>query len=251
MCFNPDPSKQAKEIVFSRKRSNNQLPVLMFNSSIISPGVSHKHLGMILDSKLNFNNHLCEKISKANKGMGIIRRLYNVLPRATLINIYKAFVRPHLHYGDIIYDNSSNSTFSQMIESVQYNAALAITGAIRGSSREKLYRELGFESLHDRRWYRKLCFYYKILHANCNLFLLWNPAVIAFGQIAVQMFLSSELNVLSLHFPSSTFNWNQLDPSIQNSSSVEIFKRSLLKFIRPKPEQVFKIHHPKGLKLLT
>ena len=55
----------------------------------------------------------------------------------------------------------------------------------------------------------------------------------------------------STFFPSSPFNWNQLDPSIQNSSSVEIFKRSLLKFIRPKPEQVFKIHHPKGLKLLT
>ena len=95
----------------------------MFNNSIISTKDSHKHLDMILDSKLNFNNHLCEKISKANKGIGIIRRLYNCLPRATLINIYKAFVGPHLDYGDIIYDNSSNSTFSQMIEPVQYNAA--------------------------------------------------------------------------------------------------------------------------------
>ena len=58
-----------------------------------------------------------------------------------------------------------------MIESVQYNAALAITGAIHGSSREKLYQELGFESLHDRRWYRKLCFYFKIRHNNCPLYL--------------------------------------------------------------------------------
>ena len=59
-----------------------------------------------------------------------------------------------------------------MIESVQYNAALAITGAIRGSSREKLYQELGFESLRDRRWYRKLCFYYKIRHNDCPLYLI-------------------------------------------------------------------------------
>ena len=58
-----------------------------------------------------------------------------------------------------------------MIESVQYNAALAITGAIHGSSREKLYQELGFESLHDRQWYRKLCFYFKIPHNNCPLYL--------------------------------------------------------------------------------
>ena len=171
MSFNPDPSKQAKEITFSTKRSNTQLPVLIFNNSIISPSDSHKHLGMILDSKLNFKCHLSKKISKANKGIGIIKRLYNFLPRATLVNIYKTFVRPHLDYWDVIYDNPSNETFCQMIESVQYNAALAITGAIRGSSREKLYQELGFESLRDRRWYRKLCFYYKIRHNDCPLYL--------------------------------------------------------------------------------
>ena len=60
-----------------------------------------------------------------------------------LINIYKAYVTPHLDYGDVIYDNSSNASLSQMIQSVQYNAALAITGAIRGSSRETLYHDLG------------------------------------------------------------------------------------------------------------
>ena len=200
---------------------------------------------------------MCEKISKANKGIGIIRRLYNFLPRASLINIYKAFIRPHLDYGDIIYDNSSNATFSQMIESVQYNAALAITGAIRGSSREKLYRELGLESLQDRRWYRKLCFYYKILHHDCPSYL---SELIPTAEPSCYSFRSNRRPNIpiirterfkSTFFPSSTFNWNQLDPSIQNSSSVEIFKRALLKFIRPKPEQVFKIHHPKGLKLLT
>ena len=167
--FNPDPSKQAKEIVFSKKRCVTQLPVLMFNNNVISSTDSHKHLRMILDSKLSFINHLKGKI--ANKGIGIIRRLYKFLPRFTLINIYKAYVREHLDYGDIIYDNSSNASLSQMIESVQYNAALAITGAIRASSREKLYHELGLESLHDRRWYRKLCFYYKIKHNDCPLYL--------------------------------------------------------------------------------
>ena len=58
-----------------------------------------------------------------------------------------------------------------MIESVKYNAALAITGAIHGSSRDKLYQELGLESLHDRRWCRKLCFYYKIQRNNWPLYL--------------------------------------------------------------------------------
>ena len=50
------------------------------------------------------------------------------------------------------------------LESIQYNACLALTGAIRGSSKEKIYQELGFESLRVRRWYRKLCLFYKVLN---------------------------------------------------------------------------------------
>ena len=41
------------------------------------------------------------------------------------------------------------------MESIQYNATLAITDAIRGTSKEKLYQEPGLESLHKSRWYRK------------------------------------------------------------------------------------------------
>ena len=121
MSFNPDPSKQATEIVFCKKRSDIQPPTLRCNNNMLAPTNSHKPLGMILDCKLNFKNHLSEKISKANKGIGIIRRLYKCLPRTSLVNIYRAFVRPHLDYGDIIYDNSSNATFSQndRISSIQ------------------------------------------------------------------------------------------------------------------------------------
>ena len=52
------------------------------------------------------------------------------------------------------------------MESIQYNAALAITGAIRGTSREKRYQEVGLDSLRKRRWYKKLCYFFKNLKAN-------------------------------------------------------------------------------------
>ena len=64
-----------------------------------------------------------------------------------LITIYKALVRPYLDYGDMIYDEAYNKTFHQKIESIRYNACLALSGAIRGSSRERIYHELGLESL--------------------------------------------------------------------------------------------------------
>ena len=69
---------------------------------------------------------------------------------------------PHLDYGDIIYDRAYNELFHQKLESIQYNAALAITGALWGTSRAKLYQDLGLESLQKRRWYRKLCYFFKI-----------------------------------------------------------------------------------------
>ena len=58
--------------------------------------------------------------------------------------MYKAFVRTHLDYGDIIYDNPSNDSFIQKTESIQYNTALASAGAIPNSFRKKLCKELGF-----------------------------------------------------------------------------------------------------------
>ena len=139
---------------FSRKSDPSDIPSLFFNNIQVDSRDSQKHLGVILDKRLAFDHHLSEKIAKANKGIGLIMRLRKSLSRDTLLTIYKAFVRPHLDYGDIIYDNPGNISFTQKIESVQYNAALAITGCIRGTSREKLYCELGLESLSDRRFCR-------------------------------------------------------------------------------------------------
>ena len=70
-----------------------------------------------------------------------------MLPRQALVTIYKAFIRPHLDYGDALYDQAFNNSFHVKMESIQYNACLAITEAIRGTSREKIYKELGLESL--------------------------------------------------------------------------------------------------------
>ena len=101
-------------------------------------------------------------LNKVSKTIGLLHKLQEILPRLSLITIYKPFIRSHLGYRDIIYDQAYNVSFHQKIDSIQYNAALVITGAISGTSREKLYHELGFESLASRRWYHKLGFFYKV-----------------------------------------------------------------------------------------
>ena len=65
-----------------------------------------------------------------------------ILTRAPLLTINKSFIRPHLDYGDIIYDKAYNSPFHQNFKKILYNSALAITEAIRWTSKEKLYQEL-------------------------------------------------------------------------------------------------------------
>ena len=137
-------------------------PPAIFNNMPVVSSSCQKHLGIYLDENLSFSNHIKENISKANKGIGILRKLDNVLPRNSLITIYKSFIRPHLDYGAIIFDQPENESFCKKIESVQYNAALAITGEIQGTSREKLYKQLGLETLKSRRWLKKLCCFYKI-----------------------------------------------------------------------------------------
>ena len=158
MVFNPDPTKQAQEVIFSRKSHSPKHPDLYFNSLAVEKVKTQKHLGLKLDEKLNFKEHLKDKFAIVNKGIGMLKKLSDCLPRHSLVTLYKAFIRPHLGYADIIYDNPNTTNIYNKIESLQYNAALAITGAIRGSSKEKLYQELGFEHLSSRRWLRKLCY---------------------------------------------------------------------------------------------
>ena len=67
-----------------------------------------------------------------------------------------------MDYGDIIFGKPNNESFKSRIESIQYKSCVAITGAIQGTSTERLYRDLGLESLGDRCWFRKLTFFYKI-----------------------------------------------------------------------------------------
>ena len=68
-----------------------------------------------------------------------------------------------MDYHNVVCNQPSNDAFSSKLETVQYNAALAITGAIKGTSREKLYQELGLEYLQQRRWMRRLCSFYKVV----------------------------------------------------------------------------------------
>ena len=171
MSFNPDPTKQAQKVIFSRKTTKKIHSKIFFMNIPVSKASSDKHLGPHLDSKLYFDIHIKTILTKAKRTIGLLRKFQQVLPRPSLITIYKASIRPHVDYEDVVFDQAFNNSFHQRLKSIQYNAALAITRGTRETSKEKLYQELGFKSMQSRRWFRKLCLFYKIIKNESSSYL--------------------------------------------------------------------------------
>ena len=140
MNFNPDPTKQAQKVIFIRKTKKLPYSSLVFNNAKVTQSIYQKHLGFILDFKLTFENHLKIVTTKINKTIGLLRKLQKLLSRTALITILKRLLDPTLIM--VIYDQAFNLSFHQKLEFIQYKVCLAITGAIRGTSKEKKTKTL-------------------------------------------------------------------------------------------------------------
>ena len=125
----------------------------------------------------------------------------------------------------------------------QYNSALANTGAVRGTSTEELYHELGLETLEKRRWYKKLCCFFKIFRNHTKYLFNFIPT-------PVRLYTTRNVNnnpqfkvIQNSVFSSVVIEWNKLDQNILNSENLNIFKKKLLKFVSPSGNSVFSCHN--------
>ena len=274
MPFNPDPAKPPIEIVFSTKTNPFQHPPLTFNGIVVKAEEEHKHLGLILDKKLSFNSHINAQIKKANKGVGAIKCMSKYAPRSTLEQVYKSHVRSHLEYCDIIFHQppadgilSTNklSTHMQKLESVQIQAAYAVSGAWKGTSTKKIYDELGWEWLSQRRWYRRMTLFYKIVNKISPTYLTDSitfpdpPWISAHGREPptvssdiITPFSARTIKFQSAFFPSCVFSWNRFLTSDQrNAPDINKFKKKILSIYKPQKVSNFGINDRAGLRYLT
>ena len=169
------------------------------------------------------------------------------------LTIYKVFLRPLIHYRDIIYDQPHNSSFCEKLESMQYKTALAITGAIQGTSCKQILQ--GLESLKSRRWVRCLSWMFKIMKNEAPNYLIWLISKFE------QTFNTRNKHLPTYNcrtdcykysfFPCTLNDWFSLDVSMRKSESISIFKSELLSFIRPVQNNIFNIFDPQRLKMLT
>ena len=133
----------------------------------------------------------------------------------------------------------------------QYNAFLAISRAIRRSSREKFDHELGLESLPCQRWYRKLCLFYKIFKQKTRAYLFHlipqkHSSYNTRNTDKITPFYTKHNFFKNSSFPSTAIEWNKLNPNLRSAASLSVFKKNLLKFIRPSSNRVFNCRNWKG-----
>ena len=157
------------------------------------------------------------------KGIGIIKYLSKFLPIKTLDQMYKALVRSHLDCCYTIYHiPASNSqiklgatlnSLMKKVERTQYRAALAITGTCQGTNRSKLYEELGWETLSDRRWCRRIPRIHKIEKYKTPSYLsvsLSLPHRRPMYRLKNSNALCKTARYKNVFFPDATSSWNNM-----------------------------------------
>ena len=164
-----------------------------------------------------------------------------------------------LDYANIIYEKPLTESFKDKLEMVQYNAALVITGAFKGTSRDRIYREPGLESLSEQKCSRKIFFFHKII--NCLLPVYLQSYISYCGEGVYRTRSANQKNLRQFStrtkmFESSFFPYcikerNNLSEELRKIKSTVQFKTKILSFIRPKENSIFKIHDINGIKLLN
>ena len=189
-----------------------------------------------------------------------MKKLSPSVSKQNYLTIYKSFVRLILNYMDIIYDKPHKGFFIEKIERVEYSACLVITGAFKGTSRERLYEELGLESLKDRRWrvgncvsFAKLWKDFRTKYLTSYLQLYNNPIYLTkfAAKDIVKQTTSRTVNFNNTFFVRCSQEWNNLSEDIKSLPSYISFKKALLSFVKTSKTSVFVIHDNNSIKLFT
>lgn len=195
---------------------------------------THKHLGLTFSNTCNWAEHIRNITKAAWVRLNLLRALKFKVNRHALEKMYTAFIRPVLEYSDSVWDNSSAEVKKQL-EAVHIEAARIITGATKLCNIDKLFTDLGWESLQERRNKHKLVIFYKILNGLTPDYL--QNIVPPLVQESTHYNLRNSNNIRDIRantnlffnsfFPSTIRAWNDLSDSIKNAPSVASFKYRL------------------------
>ena len=230
-------------MIISRKANPPQHPPLFMDDVILTESDTHKHLGITFSASCTWSNHIQNITRKAMTRLNLMRTLKFKVSRTALERIYISFIRPLLEYSDSVWDNCSNEAKKQL-DSIHIEAARIITGATKLCSINKLFVDIGWDSLQNRRNKHKLVIFYKIMNGLTPDYL--SGCVPPLVQDTTTYNLRNSNDIQSLHantnlfynsfFPSTIRAWNSLPEDIKQATSVASFKYRLNKDIKKPPK---------------
>ena len=142
---------------------------------------------------------------------------------------------------------------AEKLEQTQYSAAFAVTGAWRGTNRQRLYEELDWESLYHGRWYRRLCHFFKLLLSRSPGCLF--DEILPERQMGYSLMKVREYEVhtvstnrfVNTYFYNTLYEWNLLGEEVKKSVSLSQFKNKFLKIVRPQENFIYNISDIAGV----
>jgi hypothetical protein len=228
-------------MIFSKRRVKPKL-ILNFGTTSLKEAGSHIHLGLTFDDRMSWHLHvdnICKKTSSRIFGLRLIK---NLVPRKTLINLYKSIIRPLVEYSCAVFDNIS-IVDSLRLEKLQRTAAIICTGAYSLTSTDLLLKDLGWDRLSIRRKYYRMTLMYKITHDLVPNYLKrllpptnQNRTRYSLRNVQNYTLIRSNTSYHAKSFlPATIRDWNLLPLDIRNSNSITIFKSSYKRnyFIQP------------------
>jgi len=131
-------------------------------ASALSSEDSEKDLGILFTHKLNFEKHINSTVNKVNKIFGLLRRKFTYMDKSLFLILYKALIRSHLNYGNLIYYPTTKKC-KQLVENVQ-RGATRLVPELKGLSYAERIKALNLPSLEYRRKRFVMIQVYRLIH---------------------------------------------------------------------------------------
>lgn len=225
---------EKKTELINIKRGSSPVLDLTFGNQTIAGKDNHKHLGVIIQTNLKWDEHIHSTVRKTSLLINCLRSFKHKLSRKALEIMYKSFILPILDYADVIWDNCAEY-LADLLEDLHMDALRTITGSVRGTSHAKLLVESGFCSLRERRRRHKIILFFKIINGTCPAYLsnLAPPLVSTINPYhrrrpleRLEPMCKTELYHKSF-IPSTTAIWNKLPDYVKSFNSISQIKSYL------------------------
>ncbi len=232
-------ANKTEGLLISRKGSNYATPNIKLDGCNVNFVPTHKHVGIWLNTKLDWKTHIKNLAIKANKRMGILRKFKYSLPRHVLNQCYLSFVRPLMEYGGPLFINQDKADL-EILDNIQMEAMHIVTGAKKLTSHDLLKSDTCWPDLSVRRELQQLSIMHKVIHNQFPLYLLNDLPFMADANNRMERKYKFNTPPYQYTFyrdsvvPSMISNWSKLPNEIRTNKNIKVFKFLFKdKYIKP------------------